>query len=61
MGDEGQFSMYVDGVLQQFAVSSYSKERFGWTSIVDMFQHVRSIRESAPAEAPALPLHQTQS
>lgn len=54
MGDEGQFSMYVDGVLQQFAVSSYSKDRFAWSNIVDMFQHVRGVRNSEPAVAPAM-------
>ena len=44
MGEEGQFSMYVDGVTQQFSVSSYSKERFGWTDINDMFAQVRGMR-----------------
>jgi organic radical activating enzyme len=44
MGDEGQFSMYVDGVLGQFSVSSYSKQRFEWTDINDMFQQVRGMR-----------------
>ncbi len=44
MGDEGQFSMYVDGVTQQYAISSYSKERHAWSDIYAMFQ---TVRESA--------------
>jgi organic radical activating enzyme len=44
MGEEGQFSMYVDGVLGQFSVSSYSKERFEWTDICSMYQDVRAMR-----------------
>jgi hypothetical protein len=47
MGDERQFSMYVDGVLRQFSVSSYSKERFGWSDIRRMFRQVRAVREMA--------------
>ncbi len=43
MGEEGQFSMYVDGVTETYAVSSYSEARFGWTSINEMFQNVRSV------------------
>lgn len=43
MGEEGQYSMYVDGVTQEFAVSSYSEERVKWTSDINqMFQDVRS-------------------
>jgi len=42
MGAEGQFSMYVDGVMREYAVSSYSAERRPWTDIVSMFQAVRS-------------------
>lgn len=41
MGDEGQFSMYVDGVLQKAAISSYSEDRYNWTDIRSMYQHVR--------------------
>lgn len=52
MGDEGQFSMYVDGVLKQFSISSYSKERFEWTSINEMFQKVR---ETASEHEPMAP------
>lgn len=42
MGEEGQFSMYVDGVQQEYAVSSYSSERNGWADIKTMFEQVRS-------------------
>lgn len=42
MGNEGQFSLYVDGVEQTFAVSSYSKERGSWSDIRSMFAAVRS-------------------
>jgi hypothetical protein len=51
MGDEGQFSMYVDGVMQQAAISSYSKDRYEWTDIRSMYQVVR--RESGHTEAEA--------
>lgn len=41
MGDEGQFSMYVDGVTQTFAISSYSSQRHAWTDIGSMYQLIR--------------------
>lgn len=44
MGREGEFSMYVDGVRREFAVSSYSRERREWSDIRSMF---RSVREMA--------------
>jgi hypothetical protein len=61
MGDEGRFSMYVDGVLKQAAVSSYSAERMPWTDIVSMFGGVRSRTDvpvhhdrQEPAAAPSM-------
>lgn len=42
MGDEGQFSMYVDGVTQTCAISSYSAERHPWTDIKSMYQLIRN-------------------
>ena len=47
MGDEGQFSMYVDGVKQEFAVSSYSEARFSWNDIETMFAVVRAAANPA--------------
>lgn len=41
MGKEGEFSMYVDGVRQEFAVSSYSSARQPWSDIQSMFASVR--------------------
>ncbi len=41
MGDEGEFSMYVDGVMQTGAISSYSDERHPWTDIGSMYQLIR--------------------
>jgi hypothetical protein len=41
MGREGEYSLYVDGVKQQYATSSYSADRNGWTSIRQMYQDVR--------------------
>ena len=46
MGDDGQFTMYVDAVNKEFAVSSTSKER--WPVIGDiqsMFKKVRTTHE----------------
>lgn len=48
MGDEGQFSMYVDAVKQEFAVSSYSQERFPWSDFRSMFGIVRDGGGSGP-------------
>lgn len=45
MGDDGQFTMYVDTVNEEFAVSSTSRKRFKYTdsmSIEDIFKIVRS-------------------
>lgn len=42
MGPEGQFSMYVDAVTETFALSSYSAERFPWSTMREMFATVRS-------------------
>lgn len=44
MGDEGEFSMYVDGVKEEYALSSYSPDRHKWTDIISMFQHVRKTK-----------------
>lgn len=41
MGEEGEFSMYVDGVRREFAVSSYSAERRPWSDVRSMFAAVR--------------------
>lgn len=46
MGNEGEYSLYVDAVKQEYSVSSYSSERFKWTNIQDMYQHIRSIGKS---------------
>lgn len=42
MGEEGQFSMYVDGVEQKYAISSYSADLENWSEIVKMFADVRT-------------------
>ncbi len=42
MGPEGQFSMYVDAVTETFALSSYSAERHGWSTLSQMFAQVRA-------------------
>lgn len=47
MGDEGHFSMYVDGVAQEFAVSSYSPDRYKWTTINGMFGDVRRLAQAS--------------
>lgn len=41
MGPEGQFSMYVDAVTRTFALSSYSADRFEWSTLQEMFGRVR--------------------
>lgn len=41
MGPEGQYSMYVDAVKQEFALSSYSPGRTGWSKLSRMFAEVR--------------------
>lgn len=51
MGDEGQFSMYVDGVLQQCAISSYSAERYPWTDIRAMYSEIRHAAGHTAANA----------
>lgn len=44
MGDDGQFTMYIDAVNREYAVSSTSTERFPITdNIKDMFAHVKEI------------------
>jgi organic radical activating enzyme len=49
MGEEGSFSMYIDGVTQTYAVSSYSTERKPWSNLVDMFKEVRASQGFVPA------------
>ena len=46
MGSEGEFSLYVDAVEKTYALSSYSKDRFMWTDIRGMYQHIRSLSKS---------------
>lgn len=51
MGDDGRFTMYVDAVTSQYAISSTSQRyRFlrDKTTIESMFAHVRSLTESNP-------------
>ena len=44
MGTDGQFTMYIDAVELEFAVSSTSKEKFPIKgSIKDIFKHVRLV------------------
>lgn len=49
MGEEGLFSMYVDGVTQTYALSSYSAERSGWSNLRDMFARIRQSQGFAVA------------
>ena len=45
MGNDGQFSMYMDLVKMEYARSSTSSDRFpiGDMTIKEMFKHVRSL------------------
>jgi organic radical activating enzyme len=44
MGDDGQYTMYIDLVEQEFALSSTSTQRFKlMDSVVDMFKVVKSL------------------
>ena len=44
MGDDGQFTMYIDLVEEKYALSSTSIERFEiMDDIVDMFNVVKSL------------------
>lgn len=44
MGDDGQFTMYIDAVNREYAMSSTSVERWPITNdIKDMFEHVKEI------------------
>jgi hypothetical protein len=53
MGDDGQHTMYIDAVKNQFAVNSTSErfnttdQRFHYANLQRMFQHVRKISETA--------------
>ena len=48
MGNDGQFTMYIDLVNEQFAVSSTSEERYPLTNnIVDMFNKVKEVSGNA--------------
>ncbi|MFX4299837.1 hypothetical protein [Pseudosulfitobacter pseudonitzschiae] len=42
MGREGEYSLYVDGVKQEYATSSYAPDRNPWSDIVRMYQDVRA-------------------
>ena len=45
MGTDGQFTMYIDAVKQEYAVSSTSKERFPIKgTISEIFSNVRSVK-----------------
>jgi len=59
MGEEGQFSMYVDGVEQEYGIASYAPDRHTWTSIAKMFAHVRSGSAFPPSshENPGATVH----
>lgn len=41
MGAEGSFGLYVDAVKQEYALASYCEERFPWSNLKDMHQHIR--------------------
>ena len=45
MGDDGKFTMYIDVVKKQYAISSTSKTRFDIfnKTVAQMFEHVRSL------------------
>ena len=49
MGEEGKFSMYIDAVTQTFALSSYSDDRYDWSSMPAMFAGVRQSQGFAVA------------
>lgn len=51
MGEEGQFSMYVDGVTQTSGLSSYHPVREKWTDINAMFQRARVLGAEEMAKA----------
>lgn len=53
MGEEGTFSMYVDGVAQTFGLASYAAERWSWTNLQAMFAQVRAIGSTSVAILPA--------
>lgn len=42
MGQEGAFSLYVDGVRREYATSSYAPDRNSWSDIRTMFADVRA-------------------
>ena len=49
MGDDGAFTMYVDAVSKNYAVSSTSTDRFPVTKdIVEMFRNVRALSAVQP-------------
>ena len=44
MGDEGQFTMYIDAVKREYAVCSIAEERFPLEDDIEpMFKHIRKI------------------
>lgn len=55
MGEEGQFSLYLDGVTQTYGLSSYSADRQDWTHIQDMYQRVRNLNEKPVEDCVEVP------
>lgn len=48
MGEEGQFTMYIDAVRREYAVCSIAEERFPLLDEIEpMFQHIRKITGNA--------------
>lgn len=51
MGDDGTFTMYIDAVKEEFAVSSVSTERFPLEdSVMKMFKKVKEVSHEQRAE-----------
>lgn len=47
MGEDGQFTMYIDAVKNEYAMNSTAKERYPINkNIVDIFAHVKSERNA---------------
>lgn len=43
MGEEGYYTMYVDAVKKEFAISSYSKERYPGVHLIDFFKAIKTL------------------
>jgi len=51
MGDDGDFTMYIDAVKKEYALSSTSLERFPLENdIVDMFRNIKNTKEKHHVE-----------